>query len=91
VVLLVFLDRDDGLDAALAQVAAVGGGGVGLVTQYGAGPGAGPPLAPAADGQLVHQRDELRAVTVLARRGDAGQRPAAPVSDQVNLGGKTAP
>jgi site-specific DNA recombinase len=91
VVLLVFLDRDDGLDAALAQVAAVGGGGVGLVTQRGAGPGAGPPLAPAPDGQLVHQRDELRAVTVLARRGDAGQRPAAPVSDQVNLGGKTAP
>ena len=41
VVLLVFLDRDDRLDPALAQVGAVGGGGVGLVAHSGAGPGAG--------------------------------------------------
>ena len=32
--------------------------------------------------------DELRAVAVLARRGDARQWAAAPVSYQVNLGGK---
>ena len=42
VLLLVFLHRDDRLDPALAQVGAVGSGGVGLVGQRGAGPGAGP-------------------------------------------------
>lgn len=45
----------------------------------------------AADGELVHQRDELRAVAVLARGEDAGERAAPPVRDQVDLGGQAAP
>src|SRR5512140_623983 len=90
VFLLVLLDRDDRLDPALAQVGAVGGGGVGLIAHRGGGPGTRPSLAPAADGQLVHQRDELRAIAVLARGQDAGDGAAAPVGDQVNLGGQPA-
>lgn len=85
---LVLLDRDDGLDTALAQV---GAGGVRLVSQGCAGPGAGPALAPAADADLVHQRDELRAVAVLARGGDPGQRAAAPARHQVDLRGQPGP
>src|SRR6266699_511873 len=87
---LVFLDRDDGLDPAAAQVGAVGGGGVGLIAHRGGGPGAGPALARAGDADGLHQGDELRAVAVLARGQQAGERPAAPVSGQVNLGGKPA-
>jgi len=55
-----------------------------------AGPGAGPPRAFPGDADLVHQRDELRAVTMLARGEDIGDRAAPPVRDQVNLGGQPA-
>jgi len=87
-VLLVFFDRYDGLDAAAAQVGAVGGGG--LVAQCPAGPGAGPPPAAAADADGLQERDELRAVAVLAGGEDPGERAAAPVRGQVNLGGQPA-
>ena len=87
---LVLLDRDDGFDPAAAQVGAVGGGGVRLIAHRGAGPGAGPSPATAADGQLAHQGDELGAVAVLAGGENLGQRPAPPVRDQVNLGGQPA-
>src|SRR5204863_9080971 len=90
VVFLVFFDRDDRLDAAAAQVGTVGRGRVGLVTHRGAGPGAGPPGAPAGDLDLIEQRDELGAVAVLAGGEDPGDRPAAPVSRQVDLGGQAA-
>src|ERR1019366_3248737 len=82
--------RDDGLDAAPAQVGAVAGGGVGLVAHGAAGPAAGPPLPAARDPDRVHHRDEPRGVAVLARAGQPGDRPAAPVSGQVNLGGQPA-
>jgi len=91
VVLLVFLHRDDGLDAAAAQAGAVGGGGVGLVAHRPARPGAGPPLAPPQDPDLAHQRDEPRAVAVLAWAEDPGDRAAPPVSGQVDLGAQPAP
>ena len=86
-----FLDRDDRLDAALAQVRTVGGRRAGLVAHRGAGPDAGASLAAAGDAQLVQQRDELRAVPVLAGAGELGERAAAPVSEQVNLGAQPAP
>jgi hypothetical protein len=87
---LVLLDRDDRLDAAAAQAGAVGGGGAGLIAHRGGGPGAGPARAPPGDADGLHQGDELRAVAVLARAQQAGEGPAAPVSGQVNLGGKPA-
>jgi hypothetical protein len=90
VAFLVFLDGDDGFDAVAAQVGAVGGGGVGLISHGPARPGAGPSLAAAADVDGPHERDELGAVTVLAGGSDAGDRAAAPVSGQVNLGAQAA-
>jgi len=90
VLLLVFLHRDDRGDPALAQPGAVSSGGVGLVGQRGAGPGAGPSRAPAADADGLHQRDELRAVAVLARAEDPADRAAAPVRGQVDLGAQPA-
>ena len=76
---LVFLDRDDRVDAALAQAGAVGRGGVRLIRERRAGPGARTALASPGDVEPAHQRDELRAVPALALRGDPGQRaPARP-------------
>src|SRR5512146_3126383 len=83
---LVFLDRDDGLDPALAQVTAVGGGGVRLIAHRGTRPGPGTAVAPAADADRRHERDEPRAVTMLAWGEDPGEGPAAPVRGQVDLG-----
>ena len=71
VILLVFLDRDDRLDPALAQVSAVGGRGIGLIAQRGGGPGAGTARAPAADGQLQNE------LGFSALRAGLGQTPAA--------------
>ena len=88
--LLVFLRRDDRLDPALAQVGAVDSGGVGLVSHRGAGPGTGPPQTPASDGDGIRQRDEPRAVAVLARAEDPADRAAAPVRGQVDLGAQPA-
>jgi hypothetical protein len=78
------------VDVAAAQVGAVGGGGIRLVAQGGAGPGARPPGAPAQDADLAQQWDELRAVAMLAGGEDIGDRAAPPVCDQVNLGGQPA-
>jgi hypothetical protein len=75
VVLLVFPDRDDRLDAAPAQVNVVGFGGVCLVAHRPARPGTGPAGAAAGDPDLVRQQDELRAVAVLA--GGVAWPPAA--------------
>ena len=85
-VLLVFLDRDDRGDPALAQVGAVGRRRVRLVGQRPGGPGPRPSLAAAGDADLLQQRDELRAVAVLARGQDPADRTAPPVSGQVDLG-----
>src|SRR5262249_51428426 len=73
------------------QVGTVGGGGVRLVAHRPGRPGAGPPGAFPGDADLVHQRDELRTVAVLAGGEDIGDRAAPPVGDQVNLGGQPAP
>ena len=51
---------DDGLDPALAQVSAVGRGGVRLVAHHGPGPSAGPPRPWPGDADGLHQRDEPR-------------------------------
>src|SRR6266487_2285874 len=90
VLFLVFFDRDDRLDAAAAQVGAVGCGGVGLVAQCPARPAARRAGVPPGDPHLVHQRDELRAVAMLAWGENLGDRAAPPVRDQVNLGGQPA-
>ena len=74
--LLILLDRDDRLDPALAQVGAVGRGRVRFVSHRPARPGAGPSFPAAGDADLIQQRDELRAVAVLARGEDPGDRPA---------------
>jgi len=86
VFLLVFLDPDDGGDAATARPGAVGCGGIRLIGHRPAGPGARPSLAAAGDADLLQQRDELRAVAVLARGEDPGDRAAPAVSGQVDLG-----
>jgi hypothetical protein len=90
VLLLVFLDRDDGLDTVLAQPGAVGSGGIRLIRHRPAGPPAGPAQTPPPDTDGVHQRDEPRGVTMLARAGQPGHRTAAQVSGQVNLGRQPA-
>jgi hypothetical protein len=51
----------------------------------------GAPLAAAPGGDLVEQRDEPRAVAVLARAQDSGDGPIAPVRGQVHLGSQPAP
>src|SRR6266487_1492993 len=87
---LVFFDGYDGLDAAAAQVGPVGSRGIGLVAHHAAGPGAGPSPAATADADGLQERDELWAVAMLARGEDPGERAAAPVRGQVNLGGQPA-
>src|SRR6202790_2947671 len=87
---LVFLDRDDRRDPALAQVSAVGRGGVRLAVHRGAGPGPGTPQAPAADPDCLHQRNDPRAVAVLAVVAKPADGPAAPVRGQVDLGAQPA-
>ena len=90
VVLLVFFDRDDRGDAPAAQAGAVGRRRAGLIAHGRTGPGTGPPGAWPGDADLAPQRDELRAVAVLAGGEDAGQRAAPPVRHQVDLGGPAA-
>jgi hypothetical protein len=50
----------------------------------------GAPLAAAVDADRVEQRDEPRAVAVLARAQDSGDVPTAPVCGQVDLGSEPA-
>ena len=69
----------------------IGAAGVGLIAQYPAGPGPRAAMAPTSDRQLVHQRDEGQGVMALPAAGHPGQRPAAGVSEQVNLGAQPAP
>ena len=90
VLLLVLFDRDDRGDPALARPGTVRRGGVCLVGHRGAGPGPEPARAAAGDADLVQQRDELRAVAVLARGQDPADRTAPPVSGQVDLGAQPA-
>lgn len=90
VLLLVLLDRDDRGDPALAQVGAVGRRRARLTGHRPARPDAGPTLPAAGDADLVQQRDELRAVAVLARGQNASDRTAPAVSGQVNLGAQPA-
>jgi hypothetical protein len=90
VLLLVFLDRDDRLDAALPQPGAVAGRGLYLVGHCAAGAPPWPARATPPDGDGVYQRDEPRAVAVLAGGGQPGDRAAALVRGQVDLGGQPA-
>ncbi len=83
---LVLFDRDDRPDAAAAQVSAVGRGRVRLVGHRLAGPDPGPALAAPGDADGLQQRDELRAVAVLARGQDLGDRAAPAVGGLVDLG-----
>ena len=82
---------DGGLDAASPQVSAGRPAGVGLVGQDLAGPGPGPARAPARDVEPVHQGGEGEGVVALPGAGDPGQRPAAGIGEQVDLGGQPAP
>ena len=91
VLLLVLLDRDDRLDAVLAQPGAVRPGGVRLIGHRAARPPAWPAQSPPLNADRVHQRDEPRGVTMLARAGQPRNRTAAQVSSQVNLGRQPAP
>src|SRR5947207_877300 len=65
--------------ARAARVGEVGGGGGRLVADRRSGPVAGRPAVPPQHPDLAHQRDELRAVAVLAGGEDAGDGPAPPV------------
>ncbi len=51
---------------------------------------AGPAQAAPGDADRVHQRDEPGGIAMLARTGQPGNRTAAQVSGQVNLGGQPA-
>src|SRR5690606_20564800 len=87
---LVPWSADHGLDAAPAQVGAVGRRGVGLVGGDGPGPGAGP-AGRAADPDLVQDGDEPGAVFGLPGGDDDGQGPAGGVDREMDLGGEAAP
>ena|SRR5215472_8965477 len=63
VLLLAFLGRNDGFDAALAQVSAVGSGGVRLVAQRG-GPGGGLPLRQITPRAPSPVRKKIPSITV---------------------------
>ena len=82
---------DGGLDATPPQVSAGRPAGVGLVGQDLAGPGPGPAAAAARDAEPVHERGEGEGVVTLPGAGDPGQRPAAGIGEQVDLGGQPAP
>src|SRR6266566_674013 len=82
---------DSGLDLAAAQVAADRRAGVRLVAQHPPGPGPRPPRAPPRDLQLAHQRGEGQRIVALPGAGQAGQRPASRICQQVDLAGQPAP
>jgi hypothetical protein len=81
--------RDRRLDAAFAQVVAVGAGGVGLVGGDRVGPGAGTP-APAAHLHLGQHLLKARAVGGLSGDDHETERAAAPIGCQVRLAGQPA-
>lgn len=87
---LVDLLRDDGLDAASAQVGAVASGRVGLVPGDRVGPGAGAADRP-ADPDLPQYGDELRAVGGLPLGQDERQRAAPALACDMDLAGLPAP
>lgn len=82
--------RDDRGDPALALPGTVRRGGLRLVGHRGAAPGPGPAWAAAGDADLVQQRNELRAVAVLARGQHVGDQPTPAVVSQVDLGAQPA-
>lgn len=87
---LVDLLRDDGLDAASAQVGSVAAGRIRLVARDSVGPSAGAANGP-ADPDLPQDRDELRAVGCLSGSQDERQRAALAVGGEVDLAGLPAP
>ena len=91
VVLLVGRFGDGGLDPTFPQVGADRAAGVGLVAQHPAGSGPGPAGSAAADPDPGHHRPQPEAVVTLPGTGDPGDRPASPVSGQVNLARQPAP
>ena len=82
---LVRLDRDDCGNPPIAQVSAVGLRTVGLVGPHRAGSGAWAPRPASGDADGARQRNEPGAVAVLAGAGQARDRAAAPVGDEVDL------
>jgi hypothetical protein len=89
VFLLVFLHGMTALIPRVRRVGAIGRRRVRLIAQRGAGPGAGRPL-PRRLMDGLQQRDEPRAVAVLAGAEDPADRAAAPVRGQVDLGAQPA-
>lgn len=86
---LVGLLRDNAFDVPSAQVGSVGVGGVRLVAGDRAGPGArAADRSPNLD--LVQDRDEAGAVGGLPLGEDEGERAAAGVGGEVDLGGQAA-
>src|ERR1022692_3982497 len=81
---------DSRFDAASAQVNADRAAGVRLVAQDPPRPGPGTAGPAPRDLQPVHQRDEGQGIMTLPGTGHPGQRPAARISEQVNLGGQPA-
>jgi hypothetical protein len=78
------------MDSVSPQVGTVTARGVRLVGQRTAWPSARSAKAPAQNADGTHHPDEVRAVGPLTRTGEAGDRTAPTISDQVNLGGQAA-
>src|SRR5256886_3494606 len=87
---LVGLGRDGGLDATLAQVRAVGLGGVSLVGQHPVGTGARTATVRTRYPDALQHRDELRAVAALPGGQQHRQRFLALLAGQVHLRGQPA-
>jgi hypothetical protein len=81
---------DGALDAALAQVGAVGARSVGLVAQGPVRAGPGPPRPQPGNRDLIQDSGELGAVATLPGGNENGQRFLALLGRQVNLGGQAA-
>lgn len=79
-------ERDHGLDPTVAEVAADGLVGVGIVGQQRIRTGAWSARSVTADPKVVHQQFERPASRALPGGGERPQRPASGVSEQVDLG-----
>ena len=82
---------DSRLDSAPLQVSPDRAAGVGLVAQNPPRPGPGLAGTPARNLKPVHEREEGQRVVTLPGAGHPGQRPAAGIGKQVDLGGQPAP
>ena len=85
VALLIFRLGDDCFNPAAAQVGTIGPRGVRLIAQQCCRPGAGATESGALDPQLIHERDEHRAVAVLAGGAHGDQRQSVAVDELMGL------